>query len=408
MNERVLTQRVLNEYLQSMDQHWSDPAVRGRINAVYPNKDGARDIPDYTQAYLLWVWYYYMETGDREFLEKNYEKFKDIADYIYQYKDENTGLITDLKGGSGAYEYGIVDWPASMRFGYDMTAARTVINGWAYADFEVLAKIAGELNNSNDHNIYQARATDLKAAMNNRLINETEVYVDGLNSEGKRSTHISQHANMFPLALGIVPNDHVSKVIDEVKKQKMSVGMVTLPWLIRAIGEADEGRHLIELYTNKNQLGWARCLSLGATATWEDWDSINTKTSMSHAWGASGLEGYVRYILGIRPLKPQYEEVLIKPLDFGTKLQWAAGTIPTDHGNISVHWKHTQSSYKLQLDLPVNVTARIAIPGGNTDCAAVYLDGTVKKGTMLNNYIVIENIGSGEHTIIRKDKVSAL
>ena len=59
--------------------------------------------------------------------------------------------VTDLAGGSGAYRFGIVDWPASMRHGYDMdTAARTVINGWAYADFDLISKIAGELGEDAD------------------------------------------------------------------------------------------------------------------------------------------------------------------------------------------------------------------------------------------------------------------
>jgi alpha-L-rhamnosidase len=232
--------------------------------------------------------------------------------------------------------------------------------------------------------------------------------VDGLDEEGKRSTHVSQHANMFPLALGIVPNDHTQKVIDEVKKQKMSVGMVTLPWLIRAIGQADEGEHLIDLFTKQDWLGWARCLSLGATATWESWNADTQGQSMSHAWGASGLEGYVRYILGIRPLKPQYEQVQIKPLDFGARLEWVTGTIPTDRGKIEVSWKTAPDVYILKLNLPVNTTARIFIPRGNTDSPVVDLDGAATKSIKVGNYMVLENVGSGEHTFIRKDQACSL
>ena len=47
MNERTLTRRVLGEYLQSMDS--DEYNGTGRMNAVYPNNDGARDIPDFTQ-----------------------------------------------------------------------------------------------------------------------------------------------------------------------------------------------------------------------------------------------------------------------------------------------------------------------------------------------------------------------
>ena len=61
--ERKLTRRTLHEFLDSQTQYWPD----GRLNAVYPNGDGARDIPDFTQAYLVWVWHYYMQTGDAAF-----------------------------------------------------------------------------------------------------------------------------------------------------------------------------------------------------------------------------------------------------------------------------------------------------------------------------------------------------
>ncbi|MEY4488518.1 MAG: hypothetical protein RIQ79_1026, partial [Verrucomicrobiota bacterium] len=140
LGERPLTQRVLREFLRSMEQHWSKPADLGRINAVYPNNDGARDIPDFTQAYLTWVCNYYLETGDRAFLAENYPALKAVADYVARHTDATTGLVTNLTGGKGPYLYGIVDWPATMRYGYDMaTDARTVINGWACADYATLA-----------------------------------------------------------------------------------------------------------------------------------------------------------------------------------------------------------------------------------------------------------------------------
>ncbi len=404
LNERVLTRRALVEYLQSMDHYWSSPENRGRINAVYPNNDGGRDIPDYTQAYLPWVWYYYMETGDRAFLEEHYGKFKDIAGYVHRHTDADTGLVTRLTGGSGPYQYGIVDWPASMRFGYDMdTAARTVINGWAYADYDVMARIAGELGHAADVKLYRSWADDLKGAINKRLVNGSGVYVDGLSAAGSRSSHASQHANMFPLALGIVPGENEPAVTARVKELGMSVGMVTLPWLIRAIGEAEEGPHLIDLFTNKNQYGWARCLARGATSTWETWDADTASggISMSHAWGAAGLEGYVRYILGIRPASPQFETVEIRPLDFGAALERAQGTVPTDRGGITVSWERKEDAYRMHVELPVNVTADILVPKGGASAFRIHVDGEAVEGVEEGAYIRLKGFGSGRHSIAR-------
>lgn len=400
-HERLLSRRQLHEFIASMDQFWNTDANRGRINAVYPNNDNGRDIPDYTQAFLVWVWDYYMETGDAAFLRKHYAHLKSVADYVYRARNEATGLITNLPGGSGGYARGIIDWPASMRYGYDMrAAARAVINHWAYADFDVMSRIAATLGNTADRDLYRTRANELKTAINAKLLNADGVYIDGLLADEKQSEHVSQHANMFPLALGIVPEAQRASVVAKVKELQMRVGMVTVLFLVRGIGEAGEGEHLIELFTNPEWHGWARTLALGGTATWESWISNTDGNSQSHAWGAAGLDGYVRYILGIKPAKPGYEEVHIKPLAFGTKLPSAKGSIATDRGDIAVSWNRTDARYTMTVTLPANVTSFVHVPKGSATNNTVRVDGANVTGTVDGAYLRVP-IGSGTHTIER-------
>lgn len=401
MHERLLTRRQMNEFIASMDQFWNTEANRGRINAVYPNNDNGRDIPDYTQAFLVWVWDYYMETGDLAFLRDRYAYLKSVAEYVHRARLEATGLITNLPGGSGGYARGIIDWPASMRYGYDMRpAGRTVINHWAYADFDVMSRIAAATGNAADRDLYRTRANELKTAINAKLLNADGVYHDGLLADEKPSEHVSQHANMFPLALGIVPDAQRASVIAKVKDLKMSVGMVTVLFLVRGIGEAGEGEHLIELFTNPEWHGWARTLALGGTATWESWISNTDGNSQSHAWGAAGLEGYMRYILGIKPAKPGYEEVNIKPLAFGTKLPSAKGTIATDRGDISVAWNRTADRYTMSVTLPTNVTSFVHVPKGSGTSTTVRVNNANVTGVVDGAYLRVP-VGSGTHTIER-------
>jgi alpha-L-rhamnosidase len=380
--ERVLTRRTLHEFLQSMEQYWEAEEDRGRMNAVYPNGDGGRDIPDFTQAYLVWVWAYYMETGDKAFLSAHYPKLKSITDYVNRHRDSRSGLIHKLRGGSGAYGYGIVDWPPSMRYGYDMTAeARTVINAYAYVDNELLEKIAAELGETTDCAHYRTLADGLKTAINERLLNADGVYVDGLDATGAQSGHVSQHANMFPLALGIVPAEKRAGVLAKVKELKMSVGMVTVWWLIQALGEMEEGEQLLELYTNAAWDGWAKNLAQGATSTWESWDADRgEELSLSHPWGAVGLCGIQRYILGVRPLTPQYGQVEIKPLSFGENLTSASGKVPTERGDIDVYWKREDGRFLMTLTVPANVQAKVTLPHMSHFTKTVIVNGVIVDG----------------------------
>lgn len=399
MYDRIMSLRSLNEFLTSQDQYWPD----GRLNAVYPNADGARDIPDYTQSFLVWVWDYYLQTGNLEFLKTNYLRLKKIADYMYRYRNDTTGLIHRLEGGNGPYKYGIIDWPAGMRYGYDMDVdSRTVINAYAYAGFDILSKIADVTGNNSDAKAFRAKATDMEKAVNSRLINKGGVYTDGIYADGRQSDHVSQHANIMPVALGIVPESNRNMVVSEIKNQKMSVGMVCLRWLPDALGNAGEGAHLVELYTNPEWDGWAKTIKQGGTVTWESWDAPMKNESLSHPWGAVGLLGIQKYMLGIEPLKPQHEYIRVKPLDFQGKLQSVNGIYPTDRGNIVLNWNDSKKGFILTITIPVNITARVYVPRLDKKGSTIVFNGRKVNGSVEGDYLFLDHIGSGTHIFERK------
>lgn len=399
--ERVLSKRALDEFTQSQ---WED----GRLWAVYPTNDKPRDIPDYTLMYINWVWDYYTQTGDIHFLKENYDKFKKILDYLNTYKDPKTGLIYWLKGGSGAYQYGIIDWPATMRYGYDMnTDSRTVINGYAYLNYEVMSKIAGEIGETEDKALFDSMAKDMAGSINTWLMNSQKVYVDGLYQNLNQSLHVSQQANIFPAALNIVPSEDKLSVLREIKNQKMNVGMLNIKWLIQSIGEAGLGQHLLDLYTNKEWNGWANIISKGATSTWESWDADIINESLSHPWGTAGLYGIQEYILGVKQLLPQHEKIMVKPLFFGEKLQYAKGKLPTDRGDVFVGWNLNDKSneiseYTLTLTIPDNIKAKVYVPKGNSKDNDIYVDGKKVHAAVEGEYLYVDNIGSGQHTFVRE------
>jgi alpha-L-rhamnosidase len=177
---------------------------------------------------------------------------------------------------------------------------------------------------------------------------------------------------------------------------------VTVGWLIRALGEADEGEHLFDVYTRPDWDGWAKNLAKGATCTWESWDADSGgNLSLSHPWGAVGLCGLQQYVLGVRPLAPQYEEVLIKPLSFGPKLRQASGTVPTDRGDIGVSWERIDGRFRMAVTLPVNVQARVYLPPCGHAGETVRVDAREAAGNVEGDYIAVDGIGSGVHTFER-------
>ncbi len=398
LGDRAFNLRVMLEFLDSQDQYWPD----GRLNAVYPNVDRKRDIPDYTQSYLVWVWDYYQQTGDVQFLRDNYTKIRKIAEYVDTYRNDSTGLIYDLAGGAGGYKFGIIDWPPSMRYGYDIsTSARTVICAYAYADFDIVSKVAEVLGNEKDQVLYRDKALSMRNAINKYLLNDKGVFVDGLYNDHTASSHLSQHANMLPMALGIVPLENKDSVVKAIKDHKMSVGMVTVRWLPEALGKAEEGKHLLELYTNPAWDGWAQTLSKGGTATWEAWDSDLRGESLSHPWGTAGLLGIQQYILGIETIKPQFELFQVKPLDFGTTLSHVKGRLPSDRGDISVEWTRKDNLFTMDVTIPDNTQANLWVPKGASADSDVLVDGKPVNGLVVGAFIKVGLFGSGSHHLER-------
>ncbi|MGQ5264508.1 family 78 glycoside hydrolase catalytic domain [Micromonospora sp. ZYX-F-536] len=364
--ERDATQQAIREFLRSAARYWTAEADRGRYNAVYPNGDGKRDIPDYSLMFVDWVWRYWTETGDRELLAEAYPAIRDTAEYVLRHipaTGPTAGLVTDLSGGSGAYRYGIVDWPEPGRFGYDMTtAARTTINAQGVDVLRTTARMAEALGRPADEvTAYDGRAADLTDAINTALRAADGSYVDGLSATGERSGHAGQHATSYAVAHGVAPRADLPALADHVASMGMRQGPMTAHWLLHALADADRPDAVLRLLTNPDDLGWANILAQGGTFTWEAWTlDPGSNFSQSHGWGAQAVVDVQETLLGVRTASPGAAVVDVVPPAVG--LDRASGTVPTQRGPVRLDWRRTGAGLRVDLDVPVNVTARVALP----------------------------------------------
>jgi alpha-L-rhamnosidase len=395
--DRGLTAKAIHEFIESGARYWPD----GRLNAVYPNGDGKRDIPDYTEMFPSWVWDYYTNSGDRATLADAYPTSSAVADYVLRSVDPKTGLITNLPGGSGQYVGGIVDWP--NRYGYDTaTAARTTVNILAVdllrhtADAgDVLGKPAAQSQ------ALRADADKIATAVNDQLRRPDGMYTDGLEADGSQSTHASQIANAYALAYGLVPDASAGAVADYIASLKLQMSPFTANWLLTALHTAGRDDQVLARLTDTTSLGWANILAQGGTFMWESWEAKQNGDSMSHGWGSTALVDLQQDMLGVNVTAPASARLRISP-PRGTSLTHAEGTVWTQAGTVSVAWRTAHGGTSLQVDVPVNVTAEVAVPvtghqvplvsGAGPDGAKSPRFEGVKDGTALYS------VGSGHST----------
>ncbi|ADB30448.1 alpha-L-rhamnosidase domain protein [Kribbella flavida DSM 17836] len=365
LGERDATQKAIREFLHSQDRYWSTGNDLGRYNAVYPNGDGKRDIPDYSEMFVNWVWRYWLETGDTALVRQAYPYLRNTADYVTRHipaTGPTAGLVTNLSGGSGPYQYGIVDWPAAGRFGYDMdTAARTTINVQGYDVLRRTADLAAALGRpAAEISAYGVPAERLRDAINAKLRRSDGVYIDGLYADGRQSTHAGQHSTSYAIAFRVAPAADFPQLAEYLAGLGMKQGPMTAHWLLQALADAGRADAVLTRLTDPDDLGWANVLARGGTFLWEQWNPVNDE-SYSHGWGAQAAVDVLGTILGVTLAAPGAARLSVTVPDID--LEFAQGTVPTQRGPVTVEWRRRPAGgVRAEVELPVNVTATVSLP----------------------------------------------
>ncbi|MDQ0730934.1 family 78 glycoside hydrolase catalytic domain [Arthrobacter sp. B1I2] len=364
--EHACTAQALREFAWSARRYWTSGADKGRYNAVYPNGDGKRDIPDFSLMLPEWAEEYHLRTGDLALVRELLPHLCNTADYALRYvsaEGPTAGLVTRLGGGSGPYLHGIVDWPAPGRFGYDMEcAAKTTVNVQAYSALLSTARLCSAAGDEDAAIRYAAAARMLADAIRTRL-RVDGVMVDGLYADGTPSAHASQHATSFPLSLGITGPAYAAADAARIAGMGMRQGPMTVHRLVRALLTQGMTDAVLDLLTNKEQPGWARLLDHGATFTWEAWDLADgSDYSQSHAWSASVLKEILEYLLGVRYSAPGGDQVLIEPPL--CRLEYARGSVPVGNGYVHASWRRSGGQVELECSVPPGTTATVRLPAG--------------------------------------------
>ncbi len=361
-NERQLTRRAIEEFVRSHYRYWEP---EGRVNAIYPNGDGKRDIPEFTVEFPAWLWAFYRVSDDRELLELAYPVVRAISSYITRHIDSETGLIMELSGGAGGpYENGIVDWPPEMRYGYDRDwPARTTVNLLCVAALRRVESIAAALDRpAYERRSVRTRRHHLETAIVNQLF-DGKLFVDGGDGETS-SAHHSQHANAIALAVDLVPAANTDAVADYVESQAIRMGPMMVHWLLDALGNRPDA--LVDLLTDRSNDGWAAIIEEGGTFTWESWHCYDdalptnerTNRSESHAMGATIYTAIQQQLLGVQITAPRTLQYTVP----AGGLKRASGRVPTGCGPLTCAYDRHSGGITVTVTVPWNSTTTLTIP----------------------------------------------
>ncbi|MDF7799588.1 family 78 glycoside hydrolase catalytic domain [Pontiellaceae bacterium B1224] len=340
-----------DSYLNQLSHYYSDT-----------DKQMARDTIDYLMVYRTWpsewpphmvfmIHADWMHTGETVMVEKHYEALKSK---ILTERKGDDGLIAtnakQIKKGD------IVDWPKDERDGYVFTSRNTVVNAFHLRALELMAELARALGKDDEAQAFDADYRESLATFQSAFFDMDE----GLYKDGVETEHHSLHANLFPLAFGLVPEESRAGMAEWLANRGMQCSVYAAQYLMEGLFENGEAEQAVELMTAPNDRSWRHMVESGTTITWEAWDQkYKPNQDWNHAWGAAPANLLPRYILGVEPFSAGWETVRIRPHLGG--LTSAEGQVPTPRGPIFVGWNLSES-FSLLLTVPKGMKARVELP----------------------------------------------
>jgi hypothetical protein len=333
-------------------------------------------------AYADW-----MQTGDRKWLAARYESLKQ------KLLLERAGADGLIRSTPAQIQRGdIVDWPIGERDQYQFSEVNTVVNAFHLRALELMARLARAVERREEAAEYEARYGATRTVFLQRLFDPER----GLFRDGEGVEHSSLHANLFPLAFGLVPDEKRAGLARWLAQRGMQCSVYAAQYLLQGLFENGQDESALALITAPGDRSWRHMLESGTTITWEAWDQrYKPNQDWNHAWGAAPVNLLPTYVLGVRPRTPGWGEIEIRPA--GGALPWSEGRVPTPRGPVDVRWER-QLSFRLRVSLPDGMVAHIAIPAGGV-AGRVFVNGQTVPAHRDDGWWTLEQTVSGSAVI---------
>jgi len=289
----------------------------------------------------------------------------------------------------------IVDWPGRERDGYVFTRVNTVVNAFHLRALQEMSELAEALGKQKEAAKFLEREKTALESFHRKLFDP----VRGLYCDGAGTDHASLHANLFPLAFGLVRADERSQIAQWLASRGMAGSVYAAQYLLEGLFENGEDATALALITASSDRSWRHMVESDATITWEAWDQkYKPNQDWNHAWGAAPANLLPRFVLGAQPLTAGWGRALIQP--HPGALTAVEGRMPTPRGELAVRWTR-EKTFILTLTLPAGMTAKVKLPALN-GTSEVRVDGAPVEAHREGQWWTLEKDLSGTVTIERR------
>ncbi len=237
---------------------------------------------------------------------------------------------------------------------------------WAF-DAALMVEIAGTLGHVDRVEHYERLRAGIVAAFNRAYVGD-DAYIEG----------DTQTVYLLALHMNLLPDDlrplAAARLVENIRRHDghLTTGFVGVGLLCPVLSDLGYSDVAHRLLLNDTFPSWGYSIRHGATTIWERWDGWTeesgfqtpTMNSLNHYSLGSVGEWLYEHVAGIRAARPGYEHVEIAPEPGG--LAWARASYQSVRGPIASEWSQDDGVFRLEVEIPANVTATVVMPDGES------------------------------------------
>ncbi len=172
------------------------------------------------------------------------------------------------------------------------------------------------------------------------------------------------HLDLLPAA--VRPAALAQLVSDIVEKQTnhLTTGIFGTKYALDVLSREGRAEVVNRVVNQRDFPGWGHMLEQGATTLWEHWKFSDNTFSHNHPMFGSVSQWFYHWLGGIEPAPDAvgFDRILLHP-QFVEGVDWVRCTHRSVRGPIACEWKRTGDRIDLLIEVPVNATALLTLPG---------------------------------------------
>ncbi len=294
-------------------------------------------------------WDAYFYTGDKALLKKVYPVVQGLMAYLARYQNPETGIFEQRKETS--------KHAAGLVFGATSLHHRAYMNILLWKTFADAASIAAELGERGDAERWGAAAELVSKSVRTSFWDGEKGCFRLSLEDGK----FGFEANALALATRFATPDEARRIMPQLVRTGHGKFQALAARGKFEYGAADEAIAAIDAH------GWRKMLK-------PDWKGMRLTSEcmglIRKGWGDeahpdTAIAGLLtNYILGIEPAEPGFRAFSFRVPET-TRIDWASGSVPTPHGEISSSWRKGENGeLEVSVDVPQGTKCRLVPPKG--------------------------------------------